>query len=148
MCFRRIEGSTQLKWAYLTGLSICHTHNCLWNTQSWETCKRFACKQTNISIWISTGTEWGLLSGQTKPNYARREGFFNVILSSTTLDKGLAALKLAITSKHSLWRSSSSLMGTWLMFDALKEHPSPFPNVEIKPRQYTNSSHVPESLTV
>lgn len=31
----------------------------------------------------------------------QREGF-NVILSSSTLDKGLAALKLAITSKHSL----------------------------------------------
>lgn len=53
-------------------------------------------------------------------NCVRREGYFNVILSSPTLDKGLAALKLAITSKHSLWCSNYSLMGTWLMADALK----------------------------
>lgn len=35
-------------------------------------------------------------------NCVRREGYFNVILSSPTLDKGLAALKLAVTSKQSL----------------------------------------------
>lgn len=82
----------------------------------------------------STGAEWGLLDGQTKPNCVRREGYFNVILSSPTLDKGLAALKLAVTSKHSLWCSCYSLMGTWLMADALKAHSSPSPNAEMNPR--------------
>lgn len=71
-----------------------------------------------------------------KQTVERREGYFNVILSSPTLDKGLAALKLAVTSKHSLWCSSYSLMGTWLMADA---HCSPSsPNAAVKPRRYTN----------
>lgn len=76
------------------------------------------------------GGEWGLLGGQTKPKSTRREGYFNVILSFPTLDKGLAALKLAVTSKHSLWCSSYSLMGTWLMADALKAHSSLSPNAK------------------
>lgn len=82
---------------------------------------------------------WEILDGQTKPNSVGREGYFNVILSSPTLDKGLAALKLAVTSKHSLWCSSDSLMGIWLMADALKACSSPSPNVEMKPRCYTNA---------
>lgn len=64
----------------------------------------------------------------------RRDGYFNVILSSPTLDKGLAALKLAVTSKHSLWCSNYSLMGTWLIADKPKAHSSPSLKAEMKPR--------------
>lgn len=134
--------SSKLWWQVCE--SMCH---CLYKSQRdlrpavrWKTWIRFVFVHTinNTKHFYlcttSTGADWGLLDGQTKPNCVRREGYFNVILSSPTLDKGLAALKLAVTSKHSLWCSSYSLMGTWLIADALKAHSSPSPNAEMKPR--------------
>lgn len=125
---------------------LCDSQRDLRPSESWETWIKFVFVHTinnTKHFYLCTASrraEWGLFDGKTKPNCVRREGYFNVILSSPTLDKGLAALKLAVTFKHSLWCSSYSLMGTWLMADALKAHSSPSPNAEMKPRLYTNSN--------
>lgn len=94
--------------------------NCLWN--SWWALKLIVrwkhelclpCKHTDISICAQRprGLKEVYRVYKQKPSSGRREGCFTVILSSTTLDKGLAVLKLAVTSKHSLWCSSYSFDG-------------------------------------
>lgn len=135
----------------LLDLLLCHMCNGLWN--SWSALKFFeswkhefwlSCKHADISICAQhpEGLNEGYWVYKQNPSVEEREGYITVILSSTTLDKGLAALKLAITSKHSLWCSSYSFDGnlanSWC--SERTPNPKPFPNADIKPRLYTNAS--------